>query len=260
MINPSDSVIVVTSCSLDGWNRYGAKGVATLLQYWPPEVHVHLVSEDVLPLDAMRQLACEQGRLMFWDLGLHERATGFYEQHRKNNTAKGHMHTHYDFRKDAWRFSKKVFAIEMVARYTAGGRLIWLDADTVTLSPVPMEMLQRMPPNEFSLAFLDRSRKYHSECGFVGYNLNRDDTRNFIATFADLYVSGEVFKLKEWHDSWVFDWVRHHTRIAGYGIPHNNNSHPFVHSELGKYMDHLKGARKTLGISVDHPRFKRAKG
>jgi hypothetical protein len=165
----------------------------------------------------------------------------------------------YNFRQDAWRFSKKVFAIELVATKLTGGRLIWLDADTLTFADVPLEMLQRMPPEGCGIAHLDRPG-YHSECGWIAYNLDVEGVRQFITRFAALYETKEVFQLTEWHDSWVFDWLRKRTpNVKSWAIPHKNSGHPFVYSELGKYMDHLKGARKQSGISADHPRFQRRK-
>lgn len=260
-----ETVSVITSCSLGGWNAYGQKGVMSMLEHWPKEITFHLVSEDTLPIECTKKWTQGQpNRLIFWNLNEYEPAREFYTRHATNMRAQGkesRNRSAYDFRLDAYRFSKKVFALRMVSRNMQGGRLLWLDADTHTLYPVPLELLRRLPPDKHHIAFLDRPG-YHSECGFVGYNLNYTNTQGFLERFAQLYASDEVFKLKEWHDSWVFDWLRKHMAadIRGYAIPHKNRSHPFVYSELGQYCDHLKGNRKALGISTEHPRFKRTKG
>jgi hypothetical protein len=254
------TVTVVTSCSLAGWNSYAGKGIATLLQHWPVEANIHLVSEDKLPLENVERWVGRPDRFHFHPLLNHAEAKLFYERHADNKRCKGTAKNFYDFRLDAFRFSKKVFAIQMIAAKVQTGRLLWLDADTVTLHPVPMEMLERMPPEEFGLAYLARNDNYHSECGFVGYNLNLSETHQFINQFAGLYATDEVFKLREWHDSWVFDWTRKATGIKGYKIPHTNHGQPFNFSELGKYLDHLKGNSKRLGMSTLHPRHVRRKG
>jgi hypothetical protein len=31
--------------------------------------------------------------------------------------------------------------------------------------------------------------------------------------------------------------------------PHSGTTHPFINSDLGRYMDHLKGKRKSSGKS-----------
>lgn len=263
MTKLEETVSVITSCSLSGWSAYGQKGIMSMLEHWPKEITFHLVSEDHLPIDCTKKWTNgNPNRLVYWNLYDYEPAKQFYTRHKDNLRAHGKARAPaYDFRLDAFRFSKKVFALRLVSRSMEGGRLLWLDADTHTLHPVPLELLQRLPPDKHHLAFLDRPG-YHSECGFVGYNLNYTNTKGFLERFAKLYETDEVFSLKEWHDSWVFDWLRKQmtSEVKGYAIPHSNKSHPFVYSELGKYCDHLKGNRKKLGISVEHPRFKRTKG
>jgi hypothetical protein len=253
------SISVITSCSLDGWKRYGQRCITTLLHHWPKGIPIHIVSEDALPLHDLSKNLSAKIWLSFWPLNDNPLARDFYEQHRNTPACRGMKTNKYNFRQDAWRFSKKVFAIDLVAP-KMNGRLIWLDADTVTFANVPIEFLQRMPPDDYGIAHLDRPG-YHSECGWIGYNLEVQGVRQFIARFAALYYSKEVFTLKEWHDSWVFDWLRKQMpEVKSWAIPYKSSVHPFVYSELGQYMDHLKGARKQTGISHDHPRFNRRKG
>lgn len=248
-------VSVVTSCSFGGWHEYGFKCLQSMMIHWPVEIDVHLVSEDRLPVDQVQKWVKREGRLTTHPLYDNVHAKFFHEKHANDLRAKGKAKNTYDFRLDAYRFSKKVFAIELMMARVQTGRLIWLDADTVTLSPVPIEMLERMPPEGSAIAYLARMKHYHSECGWVAYNLDMEITRQFITQFSGLYHTGEVFKLKEWHDSWVFDWLRDRLNVPSHKIPHNNTGHPFVFSELGQYMDHLKGNRKRLGMSVEHPRY-----
>ena len=157
-----------------------------------------------------------------------------------------------DFSRDAFRFANKVFAIRAAARTTSheprATRLFWLDADVVTFEPVPLTLLDEVLPPDVALSCLDRG-PYPSECGFVGYNLAHPATLPFIEALASLYASDEVFKLQEWHDSYVFDWLRRKGNVPAHCIPYaaGQKRHPFVNSALGRYMDHLKGPRKHLG-------------
>jgi hypothetical protein len=61
-----------------------------------------------------------------------------------------------------------------------------------------------------------------------------------------------IFKLREWHDSFVFDAVRNQMKLRelnwSYGLI-KGEGHPLINSEWGKYLDHLKGERKLLGRS-----------
>lgn len=252
---------VVTSCSAKGWEEYGRRFVETYTQFWPADIPLYLVSEDELPQ--------QRKPVTLLSLRLSQTATEFMERHRDNMRAHGRVHEfadqgrkkpkttagNYNFRYDAFRFSKKVFAIDFVARTLChGGRLFWVDADVMTFAPVEHQLLERLLPSDRALSCLDRG-EYHSECGFVGYNLDHPETRPFISAFADLYASDAVFAVddagrlivQEWHDSWVFDWLRRRRQTPTYPIPHRSRSHPFANSELGRVADHKKGDRKRYG-------------
>jgi hypothetical protein len=73
-----------------------------------------------------------------------------------------------------------------------------------------------------------------------------------------------IFTLKEWHDSYVFDVVRKSLEPTGLKThnwsqhlvdirPNPKNTlgegHPLINTDLGAYLDHLKGDRKTSGKS-----------
>ena len=238
---------VVTSCSAKGYAQYGRRCVESFLKYWS-DATLYVVSEDTLDVPAPA---------VFMPLALHEAGVRFLAKHAHNLTAQGRVNfagstgwtprklaQGYNFRYDAFRFSKKLFAIELVARQSPDGPLIWLDADVVTFASPPPGALAQLLPSGLALSCLDRG-SYHSECGFVGYNLAHPKTRGFIADLTQLYTKEQVFKLEQWHDSWVFDWLRRKNNIPTHAIPHKSRSHPFVNSELGRFMDHAKGNRKS---------------
>jgi hypothetical protein len=95
----------------------------------------------------------------------------------------------------------------------------------------------------------------YSECGFLAFNLENSGTISFLRDFKDLYCSGEIFEQLEWHDSFLFDVMRRRYEIQGNRFRNISGDsgeveHPFIHSHLGKYFDHLKGPmRKVKGTS-----------
>ena len=98
-------------------------------------------------------------------------------------------------------------------------------------------------------------RLKYSECGFVGYNLRHPAIRDFFAAFKAFYTTDKVLKQREYHDSWLFDLVRkgferkgYRTHDIGEGVG-LEAGHVFVNSQLGNYMDHMKGNRKSEGSS-----------
>ena len=245
---------VVTSCSAAGWEGYGRTFVETYVRYWPKDIKLWLISEDAL--------SGVPGSVNQVHLSGSEMAAGFLSRHRDDLRKQGRVQQSgdpgwtpkkisdgYNFRLDAYRFAKKVFAIEFASRIAADARrLFWVDADVVTFAPIEPYFLARMLPHLCAISCLDRGA-YHSECGFVGYNLDHPQTKPFIREFARLYASDEVFTLQEWHDSWVFDWLRKRDKVATYNIPHRSRRHPFINSELSKFLDHAKGNRKQNGRS-----------
>lgn len=248
------TVAVVTSCSAAGFEKYGRRMLQTLHEHWPRDIPVYLVSEDALAVTP--EIYSGRGfEFISLDTASQD-VKDFYTRHANNAAAHGGADPARpsDFRFDAWKFSKKVFAINLAAARTTSTRLLWVDADVVTHSRIPVGFFEAIPPRSYALACLDRGKHYHGECGFVAYNLGHEATRPFIAEFERLYTSDEVFDIEEWHDSFVFDYLRRRDNVPTFKIAHRSNSHPFVNSYLGSYMDHLKGTRrKEVGKSPDHP-------
>lgn len=207
--------------SLAGYHQYGERFLDSFNKYWPVPVTVY--SEDTLPVP-------------FTPLDDPEHQA-FLSSDRQDGA---------DYRWQAKRFSYKVFSILDAAK--APGKLLWLDADVVTHKAIPMKFLNDLLPKGKYIACLERVHA-HSECGFVMYDC--DHLKDFMAAWRHLYVSGEVYGLKEWHDSYVFDHLKAKMKIPSVDLSgsHRASWHPFINSCLGKYMDHLKGNRKKMARS-----------
>lgn len=246
---------IVTSFGEKGFTEYGKRFLQTFQQFWPEEVKLHVYHEG----QDLSAYTCIHAQHNIRHI---RSCKDFLRRHAANYRAHGkeyrsgdkwkqaNIDAGYSFRYDAFKFCRKVFALDhaMQALHGEGGSLFWLDADTVTFDSVPVTLLDRMLPKKYTLSHLDRPG-YHSECGFVGYNLDQETAFTFIREFALLYEQDRVFTLSEWHDSWVFDWLRRKLQISAYGIPHKIGNHVFISSELGFYMDHVKGDRKIDGRS-----------
>lgn len=205
--------------SAAGYEEYGKRFLETS-HHWPYPVTVY--SEDDLPVPNQR---------------LDDPAYLLFTQDPDTTT---------DYRFQARRFSRKVFAVLDAAK--AGGRLIWIDADTAAFKDIPKDFLAGLLPPGKHIAYLGRE-KMHSECGFVLYDC--DKLGEFFRKWRDLYVTGDIFDLPEWHDSYVFDHLRQKMKIPCENIsgPGKRAHHPFINSPLGKYLDHMKGNRKARGRS-----------
>src|SRR5262249_49921945 len=131
--------------------------------------------------------------------------------------------------------------------------MYWLDADTVTFERIPHAFLEGLLPEDTYLCHL--GRPHFTETGFVGYNLRHPQNDAFMARYQELYDRDLLFAEEEWHDGFLFDVVRREFEQRGLIRCRNltpvnvTAEHPFISSELGNYMGHLKGKRKKLGRS-----------
>ncbi|RJO72849.1 MAG: hypothetical protein C4523_02440 [Myxococcales bacterium] len=148
-----------------------------------------------------------------------------------------------NYRYQACKFARKIYALTS-PRMEDSDWLIWLDADIETHKDIDDRFFAETCKKEFVASYLGRADWHHSECGFVAYNINKrgDD---FLARMRDIYNSGELFDLDEWHDSFVFDHVRKKCEESGLkflnlsaGVPGN---HVWPNTILGEYMSHNKG-------------------
>jgi hypothetical protein len=256
---------VITSFHEEGLKQYAQRMVNTFEQHWPSDVDLIVCAENCRPQTARTNTR------VYDLLSLSANCRGFVERHKNNPLAHGQAgppdvwNPKKAFRWNAVRFAYKVFSVALCANNISSGWMIWIDADTHTHSPVPLEWLETVCPETAMISYLGRGEKYHSECGWVAYNLDHPETRNFIADFVGMYNTDRIFDEREWHDSYIWDVVRKKYKDTNEFYNLNPSwtdkglaGHPFINSELGRYMDHVKGERKVLGHSkakevVSHP-------
>lgn len=258
---------VVTTFHKAGLDQYGQRMIDTFCENWPKEVKLYVYAEKCVPRipdhnqvvlrdsDSIIELTAFKNR---WkDV---PKANGDVSldpiRSKRRDAGKG-------FKWDAVRFSHKVYAIFDCARNTDADVLLWMDADNICHSPLSIDRINQLVPEQYDICYLGRNGKF-SECGLYSMNLTRKNTRKFLTEFQRVYDDAEngIFQLAEWHDSFVFDEVRN--RIPKLNQlnwsanlfdlrPRRGNSHgeghPLINSEWGAYLDHLKGERKNLGTS-----------
>lgn len=230
----SDRFKLVTAFSERGHREYAARMMASVEVCWPEEVRLVAYSEDMPGFEPMPGWQADFARRY----GADKAATG-----RQRNGS-------YNFRYDAVKFSYKTAAIIDAYERQDFDILVWLDADTVTHRRLPLSFLEDLMPAEFNLAWLDRANLY-PECGFVIYRRSQE-IDGLIRLWKDWLISGELFKLREWHDSYVLQQAATVLGIRAHslsGVAARGTMHPFINSRLGEYMDHMKGPRKITGHS-----------
>jgi hypothetical protein len=163
----------------------------------------------------------------------------------------------YSFVWDAVRFSHKVYATIDAARTANCDVLIWMDADNVVHSKVPISFLNEFIPENVFSCYLGR-KKLYTETGWYSLNLKYPNADKFIDEFELMYedANNGIFKLPAWTDCHAYDEVRKRFEKKYKFINKNISQdfaadvdHPLVYSDLGQYFDHLKGGGKEVGIS-----------
>ena len=247
---------VVTTFHRQGYETYGKRMIKTFLEHWPKEVELWVYAENV-SIDER-----EDGRLFVVpeSTDLQRFVQQWKDVPKANGDISGvprlasRKDSHKPFKWQAIRFAHKVYAIFDCAKRCNADLLMWMDADTVCHSPIALDKIDKLIPNNVDLCYLGRQNKY-SECGLYSMNLKTNGTQNFLSEFQRMYDDAEngIFTLEEWHDSFVFDAVRLKTK------PHEHNwsagiikgeGHPLINCEWGAYLDHLKGDRKSTGRSL----------
>jgi hypothetical protein len=256
----------VTTFHREGYHLYGRRMLQSFDRCWPESVALYAYAEDC-------ELDIRGGRIIYLDL-MREcpELVEFKRKHRANPIAHGErawkrwrvdwktlkvkirrIECGLGSRWDAVRFSHKCFAIFAAAERCEHDVLFWIDADMVFFEDIPRNFIEELMPPDCLLSFLMRAD--HSECGFVGYNLRHPAMPDFLRQFKELYTQDKLFKCREFHDSYLFDVIRkrferkgHRTYDIAEGIGAHAR-HVLINSKLGRYMDHLKGERKTQGSS-----------
>lgn len=242
-------ITVVTSFSPSGWEKYAKHFVLQFPYFWPKQCRLLCYWEGEKP-----HPDCEG-----FDLLELEPCRGFLDRHRTDLTVQGLVESpislwgpkarskNYSFRHDAYKFARKVFAVAHASSHSEG-MMFWVDADVVYRATIPDEVLTWLLPNACHLSYLKRNN-YHSELGFVGYNLVHQYAREFINAYVMRYVTDDFMADKAWDDCNQFDYLVEKMKPITYPIPHNSQGQPFDYSMLGGYMTHMKGLRKDgLGM------------
>lgn len=237
---------VVTSFSNEGYNKYGKEFVRTFLKNWPSEIRLIVAHEGVdesglkgtTHFNLLETKMCSDFVEKYKDDAVVQGRKPHPDHKWRPNALRGG----YNFRYDAYKFARKPFAIEFASQLV-NDKLLWMDADMITRKLVTVGFIDRLLPDEIGVTHLARPG-YHTECGFVGYNLRHSNVRKFIEDFAEKYSSGDFLQCEEWHDSWVFDRILEKSDIKTHRIPWGDKMIPVETSCLGEYFYHFKGARK----------------
>lgn len=250
---------VVTSFSWDGYQKYGKRFVETWLEYWPKTIGLTIFYEG----DQFEGFDFPQG--ISWRPIEEVEFLPDYMASLKFPIMHGLVGDHYDINFDARMGRKTFMQVHMLRKY--GGKVFWIDADSVTVKHVPESFLDRMLPDDKFCCFLGREGWYFTESGFIGFNAGHPIAKRFLRDYVHVFIVGTIFTQSPqynekaqyigggWHDCIAFDVIRNMAYQSGHQGEFVNlaakvppgTMHPLQNCAPGEYLHHLKGNRKETG-------------
>ncbi len=260
------SVAFVSTMNKKLYDQYGKRFIEEFINFASDDLKLFIVFEGECPKEILNiksnifviPFLSQKHHLFIKYFGKLYEANGLkVKQFIENGQTKLNVSNDYHF--NSIKFSFKPFSIHQVLDYIPEDLdyLIWTDADLRCKKKFNEESLYTfLPEEEFLMSYLGRKKPWYSECGFLGFNLRHKNFRDYINRMIEIYTSGEIFSLEQWHDSWIWDHVRNEfeedrkinfKNISGKGY---ELDHPFINCGLEEFFDHLKGPlRKQEGKS-----------
>ena len=257
------SLTIVTTWGPKYWPKPVQAGIQSTVKNWPGHAKILLYPDDMsqqleLPRTEYYNLCKEQPVLK-----------EFIERNKNNSRLTKWQPQQYKFEYDAIRFSYKVFACIDAYQKTKPDMLWFLDADIITFEKIPMSWLEHIIPDTAFTSYLGRPKKGFSETGYYAFNTNHKYADEFFKRWEQYYAEDLFFNIQKgflnhfpiagYTDSFTFDAVRLEMEQAGKIKNEDLNDgrwsggrkarHPFINSELGQYMDHMKGYERKAQMS-----------
>lgn len=239
------------------------KSLETTAKNWPSHAKILVYPDNMsqtLPAD--KEINQTGDRFEYYNLCKEQPSLqNFIDRHTNNPKLQTLGMKDYEFEYDAIRFSYKVFACIDAYQKTKPDMMWYLDADIITFEPVPMSWLEHIIPDHAFTSYLGRPKKGFSETGYYAFNTAHEFAEEFFKRWQQYYDEDLFFNIQKgflnsfpragYTDSFTFDAVRIEMEQAGKIKNEDLNDgrfggarkarHPFINSELGQYMDHLKG-------------------
>lgn len=228
------NIAVVTTLNKKLYNQYGHKFFETY--NWDFDLIVY--SEDLIEIPKSNQIV----KSIFNEI---PECKDFVKRNKEKpveDTGSGYL-------QDAVRFSYKVYSYtDMIINSKDYDGIIGIDADSVFYKSINEDWIkQHVHKDECMMSYLGRGNNY-SECGFLYWNLNHKDTKDYAKVMKDMYSTDSVYKLIEKHDSYVWDYVRkkfeEERNTLNNNIGDDKPGHVQARSILGEVYDHIKGPKR----------------
>lgn len=146
-----------------------------------------------------------------------------------------------DFRFNIHAFVRKAF-VQIQELKENAGMVCWIDADVVIREHVTAKLFKDKIGDAY-IAYMGRV-DYHPCTSFIGFNCAHPDNEVFLRAYESIYMTGQVMKLQEWHDAYVFYHVLLQTGVSARNLSPWGRMAENVFDKVFPFGHHKKGALK----------------
>ena len=228
---------IITGMSKTYFDHIGRDMILSWIKFWPKNFSLTVYSEDKLVIDSDRV-----NIISLDEMGREYKNFQDFNDGKLNHRSK-------TFAKKAWPIIKNLELTE--------GRLIWIDADVITLDYIFEEWLDSLiSTKDFSCHLgVPQDQYYSVETGFFIINLNNQYKDLFLEKYKNIYYNRDFSNMKKPFDGDVFGRIITEMRpIDNFKFndlsPSLDSFSPFNRIFKGK-MKHYKAKKKISFIGIE---------
>lgn len=227
---------IITSFNQKYYDLIGKDCVDSWLKYWPEEYSLTCYVEE-------------------FTIPAHPRV----KQISFDNLCKEYFEFQKTSKKQINKFAKKAFTFVHAMENSTADRIIWLDADVITLQALPKSLLLKILPIDVLsthmgvIYYADKSGNpgqwFVPETGFFAINTQHAAFENFKTEYKRHYAEKDYKQLRRFYDNDVYGHVFEKLKAPGYDLCDKFDKGyktPLPHTELAMYLKHYKakGSKK----------------
>lgn len=234
---------IITSFNDSYYNHIGQDSVESWLHYWPKELSLTCYVEQFSLAKTNRIIQVDFSQL---DpaYGIFQNTKGIGGQERK--------------------FAKKSFSFIHAMFHSTADRIIWVDADVLTIQMLPFDLLLSILPSHVLSTHMGVTystskdgtpgRWYVPETGFFAINTTHKKFNEFRNEYRRRFVEHDRSNLRRYYDNDVYGHVIEQIDAefldlcAGFVKPYKT---PLKHTVLGPYLHHYKAKGAKAHYATD---------
>jgi hypothetical protein len=224
------NIEIITSFNQAYYDLIGKDCVETWIKYWPTDLTLTCyVEEFSLPSHPrLKQISFDDFNPEYYEF-----------QSTANKQVK-------KFAKKAWSF---IHAMEN----STADRIIWLDADVLSVKEMPIELLLSVLPDNVLSTHMgvtyttskdgNPGRWFVPETGFFSVNTHHPQFKEFRREYKRHYVERDNSMLRRFYDNDVYGYVFEKLKAPGNDLCKDftkGYKTPLRHTVLGPYIEHYK--------------------